>query len=220
MATTTLDRPANGSAPRGPRPRPAGATARAAARSRSRVLAGALVLVISALAAGVLYANAGDRHPVLAVARNVEAGQVIAAADLREVLAAPMDGVRTVPASQRSSVVGRTAAERLSPGSLLHPAQVATGPVVDPASAVVGALLRPGQYPLGLRPGDAVAAVVLAPSGAPVDQGVASVRAVLTAMGAASAAGLPVSLAVSPGDAAMVAAAGAAGRLAVVVVPR
>lgn len=220
--TATLDR-SHLSPPRGSRPKPVGATAQAAARSRSRVVVGALVLVASALAAGLLYANAGDRRPVLAVASRVEAGQAIQADDLREVLAAPVPGVRTVPGSARRTVIGRTATAGLEPGALLHPSQVAEGPLIDRSLAVVGGLLHPGQYPVGLRAGDRVLAVVLPPPGPPTPAGgeaPAPVRAVVTAVGQPAGNGLPVSLGVAPGDATDIARAGAAGLLALVVAPR
>lgn len=219
--TATLDRPRARGAPRPRRPRPAGATARAAARNRTRVAVGALVLAASALAAGLLYANAGDRRPVLAVARAVEAGQVLEAGDLREVLASPVPGLRTVPASARRDLVGRTATVRLDPGALLHPSQVVRGPALDPSLAEVGGLLQPGQYPTGLRTGDRVLAVVLPAPGAPAaGGGPPPVRAVVTAVGKPAGTGLPVSLGVAPGDATVVAAAGAGGRLALIVAPR
>lgn len=225
-STKTLDPAATNGIrpPREPGGRPAGTTARAAARNRSRVLLGAFVLVVSALVAGLLYANLGDRRPVLAVARAVEAGQVVAAADLREILAAPVPGVRTVPASARRTMVGRTASMRLVPGTLLHPAQLAAGSVADPGRAVLGAVLKPGQFPIGLRVGDDVLAVVLAPEGAPVDDSDLPVppRAKVVAVEGSSepGAGLMVSLGVAPGDATLLATAGTRGRLTLVLAPR
>lgn len=225
-STKTLD-PAttNGSRFTGERGgRPAGTTARAAARNRSRVLLGAFVLVVSALVAGLLYANLGDRRPVLAVARPVEAGQVVAAGDLREILAAPAPGVRTVLASARRAMVGRTASVALVPGTLLHPAQLAAGPVVNPDQAVVGAVLKPGQFPIGLRVGDDVLAVVLAPEGAVVDDSDLPVppraRVVAVERSNEPGAGLMVSLGAAPGDATLLATAGARGRLTLVLAPR
>lgn len=225
-ATKTPDRTiTNGSrhaAP--PTGRPAGGTARAAARNRSRVILGAFVLVASALAAGFLYANLGDRHPVLAVARTVEAGQVIQAGDLHEVLASPVPGLRTVPAASRRSIVGRTASVRLVPGSLLNPRQLAAGTVVDPGQAVVGAVLKPGGYPIGLRVGDDVLAVVLAPEAAPAGDGEVPVpmkaRVADIEPSSNPGTGLSVSLGVAPGDATMLATAGARGRLTLVLAPR
>lgn len=223
-STKTTDRAAtNGSRP-SPVGRPVGTTARTAARNRSRIALGAFVLVASALAAGLMYANLGDRQPVLAVARAVEAGQVIESADLREVLAAPVPGVRTVPAANRQAMVGRSAAVRLMPGALLHPAQLASATTRESGQAIVGAVLKPGLYPLGLRVGDEVLAVVVPIEGTPsTDSDVGPpMTAEVTAIQPASnpGSGLSVSLGVEPGDASMLATAAARGRLTLVLAPR
>lgn len=204
---------------------PVGATAKAAARNRTRIISGAFVLVVSALVAGLLYANIGNRHPVIAIARPVAAGQIIQATDLHEVLAGSVDGIRTTPWSSRASVVGRTAAVSLIPGSLLNPSQLATGPAIDPAAAVVGAVLKPGQFPAGLRSGDKVLAIVLPPEAASatgqadVDPPIAATVAAIETL-PDSAGSVSVSLAVPPGDSATLAVAGARGRLALVLAPR
>ncbi|HVT78720.1 MAG TPA: SAF domain-containing protein [Acidimicrobiales bacterium] len=202
-----------------------GATAKAAARNRTRIVTGAFIVVVSALVAGLLYANIGGRHAVVAIARPVAAGQVIQDADLRETLAGTITGVRTTPWSARETVVGKTAAVNLIPGSLFNPAQLATGPTVDPSAAVVGAVLKPGQFPSGLRPGDRVLAIVMPPEAAsatgqadiaaPIAVTVVSVEKLLDSGG-----GVSISLAVPPTEAATLAVAGAGGRLAVVLAPR
>ncbi|MEY2474013.1 MAG: hypothetical protein QOK28_3342 [Actinomycetota bacterium] len=202
-----------------------GTTAKATARKRTRIVTGAFIIVVSALVAGLLYANVGGRHAVVAIARPVAAGQVIQDADLHETLAGSISGVRTTPWSARSTVVGKTALVNLIPGSLLNPAQLATGPAVDPSAAVVGAVLKPSQFPGGLRPGDKVLAIVLPPEaasatgqpdfGAPIAVTVISVEKLLDSGG-----GVSISLAVPPGDASTLAVAGARGRLAVVLAPR
>ncbi len=202
-----------------------GATAKATSRNRTRIIAGALIIVVSALVTGLLYANIGGRHAVVAIARRVAAGQVIQDADLRETLAGTITGVRTTAWSARSTVVGKTAAVNLLPGSLLNPEQIATGPVVDPAAAIVGAVLKLGQFPANLRTGDKVLAIILPPEAASVT-GQADITAPIAVTVAAveklldSGGGLSVSLAVPPGDAAGLAVAGARGRLALVLAPR
>jgi hypothetical protein len=182
-------------------------------------------MVVSALAAGLLFAGLGDKHPVIGVARSVAVGQVIQEDDLKQTLAGSADGVRTMPWSSQSSVIGRTAAVGLVPGSLLNPGQLATGTAVDPADAVVGAVLKPGQFPAGLRPGDTVLAIVLPPEAAS-DTGQGRIEPPITATVASispladSGGGLSISLAVSPGDASVLAVAGARGRLSLVLAPR
>jgi hypothetical protein len=203
----------------------AGATAKATARNRTRITTGVFILVVSALASGLLYANVGDRHAVVAIARPIAAGQVIQDPDLRQVMAGSIDGVRTTPWSGRSSIVGKTAVVNLAAGSLLNPVQVADGPIVDPAAAVVGAVLKPGQFPAGLRIGDKLLAIVLPPEAAsvtgqadiapPVAVTVAAIEELPDSAGAVS-----ISLAVPPGESAGLAVAGARGRLAVVLAPR
>ena len=143
-----------------------------AGRNRSRVALGAFLILTLSLAFAITYSNGHERTPVLAVARSVAPGAVIAAADLREVGISSDRGLQPIPAAERNRVVGRTAAVALSPGTLLTNAQLASGPSVGPGRAVVGVALKPGQFPPELRVGDAVT-IVLAAAGdaASVDGG-------------------------------------------------
>src|SRR5262249_58236350 len=123
--------PARGACPRAPPPPPPPPrSAPAADRSAPTLLPGggrqrrwslALVAVLvtlgSALAFAVLWTNAGDRQPVLAMARDVPAGQTISAADLRVVRVAADGGIRPVSSSARSQVIGRPAALGLAAGA-------------------------------------------------------------------------------------------------------
>src|SRR3546814_11544058 len=67
----------------------------------------------------LVFVNAGDREPVLAIAREVPAGQVISGADLQIVRVGADPGVSTISEARRSDVVGQTAAVDLIPGTLL-----------------------------------------------------------------------------------------------------
>ena len=182
-------------------------------------------MIVSALFAGLLYANLGNRQAVVRIARPVAAGQVIQQSDLMQVLAPSVDGIRTLSWSDRSSAVGRTAAVALVPGSLLNPGQLATGPTTDPADAVVGVVLKPGEFPAGLRSGDTVLAIVLPPDAASatgqdhIDPPVTATIVAISQL-ADSGGGLSVSLAVAPGDAASLAVAGARSRVTLVLAPR
>ncbi len=88
-------------------------------RRWSLALVAVLVTLGSALAFAVLWMNAGGREPVLAMARDVPAGQPIRAEDLRVVRVAADAGIRPVSAVARSEVVGRPAAVDLLAGTLL-----------------------------------------------------------------------------------------------------
>jgi len=88
-------------------------------RRWSLVLLAVLLTVGSALAFVILWLNAGDKKPVLAVARPVQAGQTFTAEDLTVVRISIDPGIAPVASSARSQVIGRTASVDLLPGTLL-----------------------------------------------------------------------------------------------------
>ena len=187
---------------------------------------GAAVLVFAALAGAVLYADVGHRHPVLEVAHPITAGQVLQAGDLTTARVAADPGVATVPASRESAVVGHPAAVALVVGALLAPADVASGPVIAADEAVIGATLKPGQAPVGLRPGDAVLVVVMpsqsgSGSGATADLGTPTTATLVAVDTLADTNGAVVaSLAVPADMAPSLAVAGAGGNLALILAPQ
>ncbi len=136
-------------------------------RVRSRVrtqwlaLAAALVVLTGVLVAWAL-SNAADRVQVVRVAQPMQAGDVIAAADLTVVgVAFDAEVQGMVPAESLDALVGRVAAIDLAPGVLLMTGMWADTPVADPGEVAVGAVLRAGRYPLDLARGSlAVAAPV------------------------------------------------------------
>lgn len=193
-----------------PRLRAASASRQVPARHRGRIAAGAALLVVSAILAMLVYGSLGDRMAVLAAAAEVRPGEVIETADLRVVRVAAESDVATVAASRMGDVVGKRAAVGLAPGSLLAPSSVTDGPPVTPGSTVIGAVVKPGQYPIGLRPGDAVVVLVAADGGESaggVDAVIVSVSSRTGAEGTAIALGVPSASAPS------LARAGAQGRL-------
>jgi hypothetical protein len=135
---------------------------RAGQRSRRvpYLAVGALLVVVCVLGFAYAATRLGERVSVLAVARPVQAGQPIAAADVKVVSAADDAGLGLIPASQAEAVVGRTAAVPLLPDTLLNRALL--GDAQDPPVGQVTAslALKPGQYPQGLRAGATVAVFV------------------------------------------------------------
>jgi hypothetical protein len=124
---------------------------------------------------GLLFAVAGLRAdpavPVLAVARPVAAGEVVAGADLRVVDVVADAGVELVAASQRDAVVGRRAAVPLVAGSLLSPGQLGAAASWPPVGrSVVAVPVATGRVPAGLSAGSAVS-VLLFGDGAGGQQG-------------------------------------------------
>jgi hypothetical protein len=96
------------------------------------------------------------RSSYLAMARTVAAGQVVTAADLRTVDLAGAANLSVLPASQRSSVVGRAATITLEAGSLVPAGAVGAPSGLGAGEVVVALRLKTGQYPPSLREGDHV----------------------------------------------------------------
>jgi hypothetical protein len=195
---------------RPPRLRTSSPSMQATARHRGRIAAGAALLIASAILAVLVYGNLGDRSAVLAAATDIRPGQVIEGNDIKVVRVAADPEVATVPASRRADIVGRRAAVGLTAGSLLAPASVTDGPGVAAGSTVIGAVVKPGQYPIGLREGDEV--VVLVASEGSENAG--GVEAVIVSVSSRSGPeGTAIALAVPSANASVLARAGAQGRL-------
>jgi hypothetical protein len=88
-------------------------------RRWSLALLAVLVTLGSALAFVVLWMNAGDRKPVLAMKNDVAAGQIIEADDLKVVRVSADSDVALVASSASDDVVGQPATTNLLAGSLL-----------------------------------------------------------------------------------------------------
>jgi hypothetical protein len=186
-----------------------------------------VILVVGLSAAFAFkYTQAGHRQAVLAVARPVPAGQALVAEDLKQALVSVDPALKPLPASKEASVIGRSAAVALVPGTLLSEAQLATGPLVPSGRDIVGLSLKPGQVPLGVRVGDRVIVVRTPtnPGGATANNDAAvsivSRNAQVLAVDSGSATnGGPtmVAVVVDAGDAATVAAASASGQASLVV---
>lgn len=88
-------------------------------RRWSLALVAVLVTVGSALAFVVLWLNAGDRKPYLAVTQNISQGQTIEADHLTTVRISVDPTLSPIRASQRDTVIGQVATADMVAGSLL-----------------------------------------------------------------------------------------------------
>lgn len=226
MSIATRPTHRNGSTPAGPvsrstEPAPKQPGRRPAARRNTgRIALGLVVLVLSVLGAVTLFSSAADRTVVIGVARDVSPGAVVTETDLREVSISAGSGLRVVPAERAADVVGRTAPTGLTAGSLLNPHQLSDGPALAEGTVLVGAVLKGGQFPVGLAIGDSVEVVeTTAPdaagAGEPVSRGTGTVIDLSDSADGQSLR--TVSIAVPAEDAAVISAAGAAGRVSLVV---
>jgi hypothetical protein len=178
-------------------------------RAPRHVLVGAALMVAFALLFGVLAFRADPAVPVLAVARPVPAGQVIAEADLRVVRVAPEAGVDLFGEAERSTVVGRDARVPLVEGSLLSPGQVGGAAGWPPVGESVVAVPVPaGRLPAGLTEGSQVS-VLASPAEEGAEPAGPVVPASVVAVEPATSAGVStVSLLMRSADAQQVGAAG------------
>lgn len=190
-------------------------------RSAPMALVGLACVVVGAVVFLAAHVGLDRREPVLVVTRPVASGQVIAADDLAVAQVSLSSGVRSVPASRRAQVVGKTATVGLVPGAVLAPAQLGASSALEAGQAVVGVALKAGQAPRGLRAGTRVQVVDTGGSGVTAAPAVVSTLAVVVDAGLAQpGSGVAVvSLRLPADDAVGVAAAGAAGRASLVVLP-
>jgi len=201
-------------------------------RRRSVPLAagGVVLVVVCALVFAEGFLRAGDRQPVLALAQPVTAGQVITSADLETVRVSAAGPVSLVPASRQAEVAGSTAAVSMPAGSLLAGSDIGTPPPVK-GQVRLGVAVKAGAYPPDLAAGqdvDVLATPASATSGSSSGSGSAGAalpvgEAVVLSVSPASAAGgsgdTVVELQVSRDAMPQVAAANAAGQIALATIP-
>ena len=211
-----------GSRPAGPAP--------ALRRRRNIPLAvgGALAVIICAALFATAWQNAGHRQPVLAIARDVAAGQLITAADLQVAQVSAGEGVILVPAAQEPSVIGHPAAASLAAGSLLAAGDVGT-PQPAHGQVRLGVALKPGQYPPDLSPGQEVD-VLAVPAAAGTASGAQGSTQTALPVGtavvlsvtaqAAEAGGIVAELQASQDEMPQIAAAAASGLITLATAPQ
>lgn len=189
----------------------------------------ALIVGVAAVGA-VLYSKAGTKTPVVVVVREVAQGHLLQRADLSTLTVS--GDVTAIAGSGLSSVIGKTAAVELLPNTLLQRSMLTTAGPLASGQALVGVALDSGQLPAdGLAAGDRVRVIQLPPknavatgegggSGAPQAVVLVATALVFSAHADPSnAGGTVVSLVVSTQESTEVAAASAAGLVALVQVP-
>jgi hypothetical protein len=211
-------------------PQPPGQVPRRGRRRSVPLAAGGVVLVVAcALVFAEGWLQAGHRQPVLALAQPVAAGQVITAADLETVRVSVAGPVSLVPASRQAEVVGSTAAVSLPAGSLLAGSDIGTPPPVK-GQVRLGIALKPGAYPPDLAAGqdvDVLATPAASASGssssggapAALPVGVAVVLSVSPAAATGGSGDTVVEIQVAADAMPQVAAANAAGQIALATIP-
>ena len=106
--------------------------------------------------------RASGRVGVLALARDVSAGQVLTASDLRVVGVSADASLSTVAASAAATVIGGTVAVPRPAGTLLSTKDVGAAAFPPAGKAVVAVALKPGQFPPALGAGARVMVLITA----------------------------------------------------------
>lgn len=191
-------------------------------RRRSFMVIGGVMVLAGAIGfAGLLNAS-GERSDVLALARDVPAGSKITTEDLR-VVALPEDpGLKPVAATQKNTIIGRRAAAALTEGSLLTSRQLTGKGGLKPGEALVAVEVKRSMAPVdALRPGATVSLVTRPKEGEVVGKEqseLAEVEGRVVKVGAPSSSGdVVVQVAVADADSGVVASDASAGRVAIVL---
>ncbi|WNI20112.1 flagella basal body P-ring formation protein FlgA [Actinacidiphila sp. ITFR-21] len=134
-----------------------------APRSRRRpvvVGAGLALAAVGALVSVWLVNEAGDKVAVVATRHAIAAGDTVETSDLMTAEISHDSGLRTVPVSRSSEIVGKQATSDLPAGVLVTEDSVSAGSSVTKGKSVVGILAKPGQLPVQkLHTGDTVTIV-------------------------------------------------------------
>jgi hypothetical protein len=199
-------------------PRPPSARAAPPVRRRSwpLVAAGVLAMAIGAIGFGLARSSIDHRMAVIALAQNVTAGHQLTADDLVVVEVSTSPGLSIVPASQESSVVGRTVATNLVAGGLLVLAELGSPVSVRAGEAIVAVDVHQGSVPSTLQPGSHVLVVDTAAGSGGRVVGPATV---LSIAAPDASGGVSVSLVATAAAAPPIAAASAGDDVSLVVVP-
>ena len=135
----------------------------AAARQRRPLRALVLVMVAAGGAAlfALMFTRAGDRQPVLVVARTVPTGVAIVAEDLTVLRISAESGLRMIPASARERIVGRTANSALVAGTVLTESHFGERAGPKAGESIVAVQLKgPRGAPPSVRTGDRVQVIL------------------------------------------------------------
>jgi hypothetical protein len=190
---------------------------------RPALAAGGAILVLLCGVASAALATSGDhRMKVLALAREVQAGQVLTVDDLR-VAEISGSGVQALGAAGAGSVVGETVTASLPAGTLLNPSMLTATPLPGAGLQLVAVAVKPGGVPQQALPGrdvSLVRVVTAADGRAGAVPAVLVAKARLVSVGTDTASGVQVlSVQVPESAVVAVAQASAAGAIAVTLLP-
>jgi hypothetical protein len=131
-----------------------------APRERKPALAALAVLLIllGALGATMLVLQAGDRIEVIKITQEIPAGSSVNNSNVTSVMVASDDSINYVKWSQLDGLKKLKARNTIPAGAVAVGEMFGSGTTLAAGKATVGLSLKDGQYPVGLKIGDVVAA--------------------------------------------------------------
>lgn len=191
-------------------------------RRPALAVAGGLLVVLCGVTSAALATAGNDRLRVLALARDVQAGQVLTADD---VLVAELagSGLSALSADGASLVVGQTVTASLPAGTLLNDSMLSRTPLPGAGLQLVAVAVKPGGVPVEAAPGRDVTLVKVVTTADPQAAAQPTVlvpRARVVSVRTETANGLVILSVQVPTSAALaVAQASATGAVAVTLLP-
>jgi hypothetical protein len=117
-------------------------------RNPTWIVAGVLLVLLSALGGVLLFTSTDDRSDVLVAARDLDPGRPVERSDLRVQRVALDANVSSLPVESAPELVGEHPIGRIPAGTMLSAAMFEPAVPLGPGEMVVGAALDPGEAPL------------------------------------------------------------------------
>lgn len=117
-------------------------------RNPGWLLAGVLLVLVSAIGGVLLFASADDRHAVLVAAADIEVGQPVQRSHLRVVQMSSAADVATLGTDDAAALIGQIPIGRIPAGTVLNSSMFDSSSPLGADEMVFGAALDPGEAPL------------------------------------------------------------------------
>lgn len=125
-----------------------GRTGQARHRNPGWLLAGVLLVLVSAIGGVLLFASADERQGVLVAAADIEVGQPLQRSHLRVVQMSAASGVATLGTADAAALIGQIPVGRVPAGTVLNASMFNADSPLGADEMVFGAALDPGEAPL------------------------------------------------------------------------
>lgn len=134
-----------------PQPMRAPAASLRGRRSPRLIVLGLLCAVLGSLGISMAFSQLNDTASVVAMSRTVARGETVSQADLTVITIGAVPGIKTIPSTDLSALVGQTALVDLPANSLVGPGMVGQA-AVPTGTSLLGLKLEAGRLPVAALP--------------------------------------------------------------------